>query len=126
MIANTEKKQDKVLSRIKCECPWNVYKIGDVTFAVRHDSMKYLEGNGVQGALELRFEDWKLYCFKVLLGTYPETLFAIMSLIHKTNRPYCRNLGVYPSLLDIPIEYYSPTKQQKIKNPEAYTHFIQF
>lgn len=51
MIANTEKKQAKVLSRIKSECPWNVYKIGDVTFAVRHDSVKFLEGKGVQGSL---------------------------------------------------------------------------
>jgi hypothetical protein len=126
MIANTEEKLAKVLNRIKSECPWQVYKIGDLTFAVRLDSMKYLEGRGVQGVLELTFTDWKLYCFKVLRGTYPETLFSIMSLLHKTNRLYCMNLGVYPSLLDIPAEYYSPTKQHKIKNPNCYSNFIQF
>ncbi|ELC7281749.1 hypothetical protein RJO76_002855 [Aeromonas veronii] len=126
MLANTEKKQDKVLNRIKSECPWNVYKIGDVTFAVRLDSMKFLEGKGVQGSLELRFEDWKLYCFRILSGSRNDSLFSILSLLNKTNRKYCKNLGVYPSLLDIPAEFNTPAKQQKIKNQNCYSNFIQF
>ncbi|WP_139041176.1 hypothetical protein [Aeromonas salmonicida] len=126
MLANNEKKQSAILTKLKVECPWHVYKTGDLTFAVRLDSLKYLEGRGAQGSLELRFEDWKLYCFKVLRGAYPETLFAIMSLLNKTNRKYCKSLDVFACLLDIPAEFRAPAKQQKIKNPNSYTNFIQF
>lgn len=124
MIANTEKKQEVILTKLK-GMPWQVFQIGDLVFAYRDGSRKYLEGNGTE-RYELPFPEWKAYCFRVLKGTRSECLFSVISLLHKTTRNYCKGLGVYPSLLDIPAKYYSPTKQQKIKNPNCYSNFIQF
>ena len=125
MLANNEKKQSVILTKLKGECPWQVFQIGDLVFAYRDGSRKYLEGNGTE-RYELPFPEWKFYCFRILRGTRSEGLFSILSLLHKTTRIYCKDLGIYPSLLDIPAEFNNPAKQQKIKNPEAYTHFIQF
>jgi hypothetical protein len=124
MIANTEKKQEVILTKLK-GMPWQVFQIGDLVFAYRDGSRKYLEGNGTE-RYELPFPEWKAYCFRVLKGTRSECLFSVLSLLHKTTRNYCKSLGVFANLLDIPTEYYSPTKQQKIKNPNSYTNFIQF
>lgn len=124
MIANTEKKQEVILTKLK-GMPWQVFQIGDLVFAYRDGSRKYLEGNGTE-RYELPFPEWKFYCFRILRGTRSEGLFSILSLLHKTTRNYCKSLGVFANLLDIPAECYSPTKPTKIKNQEAYTHFIQF
>ena len=125
MLANNEKKQSVILTKLKGECPWQVFQIGDLVFAYRDGSRKFLEGNGTE-RYELPFPEWKFYCFRILRGTRSEGLFSILSLLHKTTRNYCKSLGVFANLLDIPAEYYSPTKPTKIKNQEAYTHFIQF
>ncbi|WP_429011459.1 hypothetical protein [Aeromonas allosaccharophila] len=125
MLANNEKKQSVILTKLKGECPWKVLQNGDLVFAYRDGSRKYLEGNGTE-RYELPFPEWKFYCFRILRGTRSEGLFSILSLLHKTTRNYCKSLGVFANLLDIPAEYYSPTKPTKIKNQEAYTNFIQF
>lgn len=125
MIANDTKKQTIVLTKIKESCPWHVFQIGDAVFAYRDGSRQFLEGNGTE-RYELAFPEWKKYCFRILSGSRSECLFSVMSLLHKTNRLYCKDLGVYPSLLDIPDKYYRPTKPTKIKNQNSYTNFIQF
>ncbi|MGZ8065755.1 hypothetical protein [Aeromonas sobria] len=124
MIANTEKKQEVILTKLK-GMPWQVFQIGDLVFAYRDGSRKFLEGNGTE-RYELPFHEWKAYCFRVLKGTRSECLFSVLSLLHKTNRKYCTSLGVYPSLLDIPTEFRASTKQTQIKNPNCYSNFIQF
>lgn len=124
MIANTEKKQEVILTKLK-GMPWQVFQIGDLVFAYRDGSRKYLEGNGTE-RYELPFPEWKAYCFRVLKGTRSECLFSVLSLLHKTNRNFCISLGVFACLLDIPAEFRAPAKQQKIINPNSYTNFIQF
>lgn len=125
MLANDTKKQTAILTKLKTSCPWHVYQIGDLVFCYREDSRKYLEGSGTE-RYELPFPEWKAYCFRILSGSRNDSFFSILSLLQKTTRLYCRDLGVYHTLLDIPEKYYRPTKPTRIKNPESYTNFIQF